>query len=82
MQGQDPLDLAVLLHSINVNDSVGAIRVFDNDPSAKLAIVLAGLLLLVLFLLLQEAGLRVIEVAGFQLGHHLLDALFLAHLVN
>ena len=47
MQGQDPLDLAVLLHSVNVNDSVGAIRVFDNDPCAKLAIVLGVLLLLV-----------------------------------
>jgi len=48
VQGQDPLDLAVLLYSININDSVGSIRVFDNDPSANFAsIVLAVLLLLV-----------------------------------
>jgi hypothetical protein len=40
------------------------------------------LLLLILFLLLNEAVLRVIEVAGFQLGHHLLDALFLAYLID
>jgi hypothetical protein len=83
VQGQDPLDLAVLLYSINVNDSVGSIRVFNNDPSANFAsIVLAVLLLLILFLPLNEAALSVIEVAGFQLGHHLFDALFLANLID
>ena len=47
VQGQDPLDLAVLIHSIYVDDSVGSIGVFDNNSCAKFTIALAKLPLLI-----------------------------------
>ena len=86
MQRQYSLNFAILLNTINVYDSIGAVWIFNYDSCAYIHIDLRGLsfshLIAIRSLIVLEGIKSVIEVAALHLCHNFFDTLFLADLVH